>query len=401
MRTYKRYRKSGSHLRSINCRKGSRPAPKQNSEVGKILHGSFNGISNSGPSQLMRMSQPGGELISKDNTAPSIVHNVVRSPGKPLDSSTRRHFEQQYGQDFSQVRVHTGEAASRSAQAVNAKAYTVSNHIVFNSQSAPSKAGENGQLLSHELAHVVQWGNRPIPANLKIAPSDSPAEHQARKGASHSQSPTNSLQRAAVVCDEYQAAETGSATPANGIRVSVNRVSKTANVTANLETHGAAADAAKTSTLRSSISNHWNGSFADGFRITTSVSAAYRRPGQAANSGASQIEIVNAGTDSPSVTNRSSSTIRLNLDYVSNSLTWTSAHEFGHLMGLRDRYSTAFWDRVAAFFGGERGASIPDTGYENNIMAVNGGSLESKNVRDLIARYIPYRCTRWRLENPL
>src|SRR5690348_2379195 len=39
--------------------------------------------------------------------APPIVHEVLRSPGQPLDKQTRAFFEPRFGHDFSRVRVHT------------------------------------------------------------------------------------------------------------------------------------------------------------------------------------------------------------------------------------------------------------------------------------------------------
>jgi Domain of unknown function (DUF4157) len=44
---------------------------------------------------------------------PPIVHDVLRSPGRPLDRATRTFLEPRFGHDFSHVRVHT-EFGSRS-----------------------------------------------------------------------------------------------------------------------------------------------------------------------------------------------------------------------------------------------------------------------------------------------
>lgn len=65
--------------------------------------------------------------------APPIVHDVLNSPGQPLDTSTRAFMEPRFGHDFSGVRVHTGPRADESARAVNAAAYTVGEDIVFKS----------------------------------------------------------------------------------------------------------------------------------------------------------------------------------------------------------------------------------------------------------------------------
>lgn len=51
---------------------------------------------------------------------PSIVHNVLRSPGQPLDPSTRAFFEPRFDHDFRQVRVYTDAKAGESARAANA-----------------------------------------------------------------------------------------------------------------------------------------------------------------------------------------------------------------------------------------------------------------------------------------
>ncbi len=48
---------------------------------------------------------------------PPLVHEVLRSPGRPLDKETRDFFEPRFGYDFSQVRVHTDSKAAE-AEAV-------------------------------------------------------------------------------------------------------------------------------------------------------------------------------------------------------------------------------------------------------------------------------------------
>jgi hypothetical protein len=144
---------------------------------------------------------------------PPIVHEVLRSPGQPLDAKTGRLMELRFSDefnrekihasnrsltpsiltisptgdsyeqeadrvaagvmqtaesstvkrastptkyDFSQVRVHTNARAAESAQAVNALAYTVGHDVVFGlGQYKPgSEVGQ--QLLAHELTHVIQ-----------------------------------------------------------------------------------------------------------------------------------------------------------------------------------------------------------------------------------------------------
>lgn len=88
--------------------------------------------------------------------APPSVHDVLNSPGQPLDATMRALFEPRFGHDFSQVRVHSGGAAELSAQDVNAHAYTVGNNIVFETEQFAPGTKQGQHLLAHELAHVVQ-----------------------------------------------------------------------------------------------------------------------------------------------------------------------------------------------------------------------------------------------------
>ena len=88
--------------------------------------------------------------------APPSVHEVLRSPGQPLDPATRAFMEPRFGYDFSRVQVHFGGAAEKSARDVNAHAYTVGHDIVFGASRFAPEAHEGRRLIAHELTHVVQ-----------------------------------------------------------------------------------------------------------------------------------------------------------------------------------------------------------------------------------------------------
>jgi hypothetical protein len=88
--------------------------------------------------------------------APPSVHDVVRSPGQPLDPATRAFMEPRFGYDFSRVRVHSGASAEQSAQDVNAHAYTVGHNMVFGAGRFAPGTLAGRRLIAHELTHVVQ-----------------------------------------------------------------------------------------------------------------------------------------------------------------------------------------------------------------------------------------------------
>jgi Domain of unknown function (DUF4157) len=144
---------------------------------------------------------------SQLSDVPPIVHEVLGTPGQPLDPATRAFMEPRFGHDFSQVRthahasapvparltidaphdefeqeadrvaqgtmghssapigirhdfsgvrVHTDARAAESAQAVGAHAYTVGHNIVFGVGRFAPGSEEGRRLIAHELAHVVQ-----------------------------------------------------------------------------------------------------------------------------------------------------------------------------------------------------------------------------------------------------
>ena len=92
-------------------------------------------------------------------SAPPIVEEVLRTPGQPLDTSTRAFMDPRFGHDFGEVRVHTDARAAESARTVNAMAYTVGRDVVFGIGQYASKTELGKRLLAHELTHVIQQGS--------------------------------------------------------------------------------------------------------------------------------------------------------------------------------------------------------------------------------------------------
>ena len=86
----------------------------------------------------------------------SLVQNVLASPGRPLDVSTREFFATRFGHDFGDVRVHDDATAAASARGVRALAYTVGKDVVFGTGQYSPGTSAGRHLLAHELTHVVQ-----------------------------------------------------------------------------------------------------------------------------------------------------------------------------------------------------------------------------------------------------
>lgn len=113
-----------------------------------------------GQSWLQRTlgNQAYGQLVRPDNAAivPAAVYQALRGAGHPLDPATRAFMESRLGHDFGQVRVHTDARAAASADAVQARAYTVGPDVAFAAGAYAPGTAEGRRLLAHELTHVVQ-----------------------------------------------------------------------------------------------------------------------------------------------------------------------------------------------------------------------------------------------------
>jgi peptidoglycan hydrolase-like protein with peptidoglycan-binding domain len=114
---------------------------------------------------------------AEPSAVPPIVHGVLRSPGQPLDPTTRSFMEPRFGHDFGRVRIHTDARAVKSARAVNALAYTVGSDVVFGAGRYAPGTVAGRRLLAHELAHAVQ--QRGTENGAKVGPIGDRYEQEA------------------------------------------------------------------------------------------------------------------------------------------------------------------------------------------------------------------------------
>lgn len=102
------------------------------------------------------------------------AHSYVSETGSGrLDKETREFFEQRFGHDFSQVRIHADGQAAEAARALNARAFTVGSHIVFGSGEYARGTTKGRRLMAHELAHVVQQSGS-IHTNMGLSSLSTP-----------------------------------------------------------------------------------------------------------------------------------------------------------------------------------------------------------------------------------
>jgi hypothetical protein len=116
---------------------------------------------------------------SEPTEVPPIVYEALRSPGQPLDATTRAFMEPRFGHEFSNVRVHTDAKAAESARAVNALAYTVGRDVVFGTGQYAPGAPQGRKLLAHELTHVMQQQNAALASQAGVSQPGDAFEQEA------------------------------------------------------------------------------------------------------------------------------------------------------------------------------------------------------------------------------
>ncbi|MEO6740832.1 MAG: DUF4157 domain-containing protein [Chthoniobacteraceae bacterium] len=95
---------------------------------------------------------PSASAAASISNAPARDDSDLMSGGEAMPRALQSFYENRFGRDFSQVRLHTGKEAHQRNDAIHAEAFTYGNHIWLGHEVAPAPS----VILAHELAHVVQ-----------------------------------------------------------------------------------------------------------------------------------------------------------------------------------------------------------------------------------------------------
>jgi len=168
--------------------------------------------------------------------------------------------------------------------------------------------------------------------------------------------------------------------------ITVDRSGTSVLIVGQMELSGPEATSIRADSVERSINDMWTRTFKDGFVITCKIHVSYRGPGTSAGASTQITAEKTAGPSHvrPAIHGRA---MILNAN-ESDAFTWTPAHEFGHILGMKDRYSESIVSKIKSLWGGRRSTTV-QSGYDKNLMGVVNGSLESKNVADIIAENEP------------
>lgn len=112
------------------------------------------------------------------------IQRIRTSGGAALPDGLRSTLEGAFQHDFKHVRIHTSGSDASSAEALHAEAFTVENHIYFNSGNFNPHSQKGMELLAHELTHVVQHDEGRLNTSTGVSsPTDSIEVEAVRKGA--------------------------------------------------------------------------------------------------------------------------------------------------------------------------------------------------------------------------
>jgi hypothetical protein len=106
--------------------------------------------------QSQSASESGRRQMRAGGTGALQTQPIPVANARRLPAHVAEEMQGKFGEDFSGVRLHDGAEAQAKAEALQARAYTVGEHVVLG-RNAPPLASQAGQYtMAHELAHVVQ-----------------------------------------------------------------------------------------------------------------------------------------------------------------------------------------------------------------------------------------------------
>ena len=127
-------------------------------------------------SAALHRAANGGEAVD-DAVARAIQSQ--RGGGAPLEETARKTMESSFGDDFSEVRLHTDGQADSLNRAVSAEAFTTGSDIFFRDGSYNPSSSDGQKLLAHELTHVVQQRNSAPSSEMTVSDPDDASEREA------------------------------------------------------------------------------------------------------------------------------------------------------------------------------------------------------------------------------
>ncbi|MFD1604386.1 DUF4157 domain-containing protein [Flavobacterium artemisiae] len=105
--------------------------------------------------EQVQKKEQNGESEIQDNELEGKLNNS-KGGGSGLDKKTKQEMETGFGNDFSNVKIHTDSNAVQMSEELGAQAFTNGNDVYFNKNKYNPDSKEGKHLLAHELTHTIQ-----------------------------------------------------------------------------------------------------------------------------------------------------------------------------------------------------------------------------------------------------
>ncbi len=103
-----------------------------------------------------RMTPPASEATVPSTGGGNFPVQRFQQGGRPLSHPLKYGMERHFGVDLGNVRIHTDAQAHRACRGLEARAFTLGNHIAFARGEYQEGTDTGRHLIAHELTHVMQ-----------------------------------------------------------------------------------------------------------------------------------------------------------------------------------------------------------------------------------------------------
>lgn len=97
---------------------------------------------------------------------PAVIRRALAEPGTTPDESMREYLAERLGENASDVRIHAGATAAAATDHLDARAFVVGNHVVFNRGEYDPGDDASRALLAHE----IEYARTKTPGTLSMLP---------------------------------------------------------------------------------------------------------------------------------------------------------------------------------------------------------------------------------------
>ncbi|MBL8148009.1 MAG: DUF4157 domain-containing protein [Anaerolineae bacterium] len=115
--------------------------------------------------QRIQRAEDGQDLMGSFDVEGQLEGQIQsqKGGGQAMDNGDRSFFESRFGQDFSDVKVHTGGDSAAVNRSLGARAFTNGSDVFMGGGQYSPGSSASRELLAHELTHVVQQtGSKPL-----------------------------------------------------------------------------------------------------------------------------------------------------------------------------------------------------------------------------------------------